>query len=99
MGMHRRAFLQGAAIVVAMPVVANLMSLTTTAQSITNESLHKAPAEQLITPVEFKIRGWQENDYLVPARETIPLTGRPNGNPNHDQVLIGVNQGWRSAWR
>ncbi len=99
MGMHRRAFLQGAAIVAATPLVANLISLTTTPQSITNEALHKASAEEFVTPVEFKIRGWQENDYLVPARETIPLTGRTNGNPIRDQVLIVVNQGWRSAWR
>ena len=99
MGMHRRAFLQGAAIVAAAPLVANWISLTTTAQSITNEPLHKASAEELVTPVEFNIRGWQENDYLVPDRETTPLTGRTNGNPNRDQVLIVVNQGWRSAWR
>ena len=99
MGMHRRAFLQGAAIVAAAPLVANWISLTTTAQSITNEPLHKASAEKLVTPVEFNIRGWQENDYLVPARETTPLTGRTNGNPNRDQMLIVVNQGWRSAWR
>ncbi len=99
MEMHRRAFLQGAAIVAAAPLVANLISLTTTAQSITNEPLHEASAEELVTPVEFNIRGWQENDYLVPARETIPLTARTNGNPIRDQVLICVNQGWRSAWR
>lgn len=100
MGMHRRAFLQGAAIIAAMPVVTNLMSFTTAVKSDPAEAaVHMASSETSVRPVEFRVRGWHENDYLVPAGETISSTGPTAGDPALDQVLINVNQGWRSAWR
>jgi hypothetical protein len=99
MGMNRRAFIQGTALVAATPILANVMSLTTSAQSNLAETMHQQSAEPVVRPIEFKVRGWHEIDNTMPACETTSSTGRNGSGRKSDQVLISVNQSWRTAWR
>ena len=99
----RRTFIRGTALVATAPVLANLLSLSSTAQS------HASPLPGPMSPqlaartdmncVVFKIHGWDSCDDVpvngVAIVSADPLTNGPVG----DQVWISINQSWRTAWR
>jgi hypothetical protein len=96
MGMDRRAFIQGAAIVAVAPFLANIKSLTTCVKPGSvglPETSYQPSAEMLVRPIEFRIRGWHESGYATSS------TGRTSSDPQVDQVLISVNRAWRTVWR
>jgi hypothetical protein len=99
MAMDRRAFIQGAAIVAAAPFIADLVSLTTFAQSNAAEVMHRPSAEMDLRPVELRIQGWHVNRFTAPARETAAAIDHMRGGSEIDEVLVSVNRAWRSAWR
>ena len=99
----RRTFIQGTVLVATAPVLAELLSLSSSAQSDASPlpgSLSPQPAARTdMNCVVFRIHGWDSCDDVPVNGVTIasvdPLTNGPVGDP----VWISINQSWRTAWR
>lgn len=101
MMIDRRTFIQGAALVATAPTLETLLSFSSTVQSHVSP-LPCAPPTQMaedgtaMTFIVFKIDGWDRCNELAMDR----LSGNPvtkSSSPN--QMLIRINQSWRTAWR
>jgi hypothetical protein len=100
MTMHRRAFLLATAIVTAAPVFAKLPTLSSTGQSRGSQGAEpmKPDSREAGTSMEtvvFKIDGWDLRKDTGTYRSRTSLADRVTSN----EVLIRVNQTWRTAWR
>ena len=101
----RRIFIQGtAALVATAPALANLLSLSSTAQS------HASPLPGPLLPqlagdgtnmnrVLFKIDGWDRCEDIAIDGATIGSADPVTHGPVREQVFISINQSWRTAWR
>ena len=100
----RRTFIQGAALVATAPAVANLLSLSSTAQS------HASPLPGWFPPqlaadgtrmncVLFKIDGWDRCEDIAINGATIASGDPMTRDQADEQLWISINQSWRTAWR
>jgi hypothetical protein len=56
-------------------------------------------SETNINRVVFKINGWDSRDDSGSRGSKTSLTGPVRGDSNSDEVVISINQAWRTAWR
>lgn len=103
MMINRRIFVQGAALVGASPVLANLLLLTSGTQS--REFLKSEPIPSQLTTVYsgtnsalFKIDGWEWNGIGV-DRTQLESGDRASDTSDDSQTAIRLTQSWRTAWR
>jgi len=101
MMIDRRTFIQGAALVATTPALEALLSFSSTVQSHVS-LLPCTPPPQMagdgtaMSFIVFKIDGWDRCDELAMDRLSAnPVTKFSTAN----QVLIRINQSWRTAWR
>jgi|SRR5271168_584838 len=101
MMINRRIFVQCAALASATPVLANLLSLTSEAQS--REFPESGPILGQHTTVYsdtnsalFKIDGWDWNDIRGDRTQSVVHV---SGTSNDSQAVIRLTQSWRTAWR
>jgi hypothetical protein len=100
MTMHRRAFLIATGVVIAAPVFPDLLPIRPEMQSpglLIPEATHAQPLDIRVETksAEFNIDGWDLlKDSLT--RRSSTSTANP---VTSDEVLIKVNQTWRTAWR
>jgi hypothetical protein len=83
----RRTFIQGAAFFATAPVIAAMLPLSSTAPSQVSQL--GGPAREMVEDATdnstiFKIDGWDRYNAEGPAG---------------DEVLIKINQSWRTGWR
>jgi hypothetical protein len=100
----RRTFIQGTALVATAPVLADLLSLSSTAQLHASPLPGPLPAQLAartdMNGVVFRICGWDNCDDVPVNGTTIASASDPVTNgPTNDQMWISINQSWRSAWR
>jgi hypothetical protein len=101
----RRTFIQGTALVATAPVLADLLSLSSTAQSHASPLPGPSPTQPAartdVNGVVFKIYGWDVCDDVAVNGATIALASAdPLANgPIGDQMWISINQSWRTAWQ
>jgi hypothetical protein len=96
----RRTFIQGTALVATAPVLANLLSLSSTAQSPPSGPLPPQLAARTdMNCVVFKIDGWDRCDDMAIDGSKISSADPGTNDPTGEQVLISINQSWRTAWR
>jgi hypothetical protein len=100
----RRTFIQSTALVATTSLLPNFPSPSSAAQS------HASPQSSPLPPqltadracmngVAFRIHGWDSRDD-VPINSSATASADPVPNyPAGDQVLICINQSWRTAWR
>jgi phosphodiesterase/alkaline phosphatase D-like protein len=103
MMINRRIFVQGAALVGTTPILANLLALTSEAQSreFSKPELmlgQHAGVHSTTNNALFKIDGWDRNDAGVDGTRPAPFD-RGSGTSNDSQTVIRLTQSWRSAWR
>jgi hypothetical protein len=85
MTIDRRSFIQRTALLAAIPTLAALYPLSSTAEAPLRAGLSPQAADTTdANPVVCKIAGWDHCDAKV---------------SNEDEVLIRVNQSWRATWR
>ena len=88
MVIDRRHFIQGAAFVATAPVMAALVPLSMRAASQASVLGERVPQSATTgtdaNSIEFKIDGWDHCDAKVPSA---------------NEVLIRINQSWRTGWR
>jgi hypothetical protein len=103
MMINRRIFVQGVALVGTTPILANLLALTSEAQS--REFSKPEPilgqhtgAHSAMNNALFKIDGWDRNDVGVDRTRPEPFDRGP-GTSNDSQTVIHLTQSWRTAWR
>jgi hypothetical protein len=97
--MDRRAFIQGAAIVAVAPILANVAAFATPVQLNSAPATPKAAAGSVVSPIELRVRGWHRGGDIAFDQRAAPSAVRTNDSLDNEQVLISVNQTWRSAWR
>ncbi len=100
----RRTFIQGTSFVVTAPALASLLSLPSTVQSHASSLPGPLPPQLAaggtdMNCVVFKIDGWDRCDDVSIDSSTIASAGSMTNDPPGDQVLIRINQSWRTAWR
>ena len=101
MMIDRRAFLQGAALVVTPPALAALFSFSSAARSRASRLPCALPPPMAgagtdVNAIVFKIDGWDRRDDLAMDRSSAnPVTEGSTAN----EVWIRINQSWRTAWR
>lgn len=103
MMIDRRTFIQGTALVATAPVLAELLSLSSSVQP------HASPLPGSLSPqlaartdkncVVFRIHGWDSCDDVPASGATIASTDPVTNQPAGDQMWISINQSWRTAWR
>lgn len=85
MTIDRRSFLQGTALLAAIPTLAALYPLSSMAEAPQPPVLSpQAAGTTDANPVVFKIDGW---DHCAAKAS------------NENEVLIRINQSWRASWR
>jgi hypothetical protein len=85
MTIDRRSFIQRTALLAAIPTLAALYPLSSTAETPLPPALSpQAAGTTDPNPVVFKIDGWDHCDAKV---------------SNENEVLIRINQSWRATWR
>jgi hypothetical protein len=99
MGINRRTFIQGAAIIAVAPIVANVMSLATPAQPNPAPITLRTPEGPVVSPIEMRVCGWHESGHAAFDRKAPANAERTNDSSESEPVLISVNQAWRTAWR
>jgi TAT (twin-arginine translocation) pathway signal sequence len=86
--MDRRTFIQGAALAAATPAFAALVPLPSDARSsiatVTNPAPYVNEDGSDVKAVVFNIDGWDLSDVKTSTE---------------NEVLIRINQSWRTAWR
>lgn len=87
----RRRFIVGAVIVAGTPVLGSFLSLSSSAQSTAACPSIPSPTQTAgavtdPTSVLFKIQGWS-------------LPEAQSADQGAYEVLININQSWRTAWR
>jgi hypothetical protein len=101
MMVDRRTFIQGAALVATTPVLEALLSFSSTVQSHVSLLACTPPPqmagdETAMSSIVFKIDGWDRCDELAMDRLSANTVTRFS---DANQVLIRINQSWRTAWR
>jgi hypothetical protein len=100
---NRRVFVQGAALVGATPVLANVLALTSGAQSCEFLKSEQIPGQHTTVYSDtnsalFKIDGWDWNDIGV-DRSQLESVDRVSDTSDDSQTVIRLTQSWRTAWR
>jgi hypothetical protein len=101
MMIDRRTFIQSAAILATAPALEAFLSFSSTVKSHASLPPCTLPPQTAgdgtdMNPIVFKIDGWDRYDDHEMNRATKnPLTKISTAN----QVLIRINQSWRTAWR
>jgi len=84
MRINRRAFIQGATLVATTSALAALLPLSPTKQASALASRSSLARDSTeVNSIVFKIDGWDSD-----AKDS-----------NEHEVLIRINQSWRTAWR
>jgi hypothetical protein len=100
MMIDRRTFIQSAVLVAAAPTLEALLLFSSTVQSHASLLPCALPppdgGAKDLNPIVFRIYGWDRCDDFDMDRLTAnPITNASSAN----QVLIRINQTWRTAWR
>jgi hypothetical protein len=99
----RRIFVEGAALLSATPILANLLLLPTGTRSRELLGAEPIPCQNtaLASPANsilFKIDGWAWDNIGVERTQPVPAD-RGFEMSNDDQIVIRVTQSWRTGWR
>jgi hypothetical protein len=94
MRIARRAFIRGAGLFVAAPVLASLPPSAADGWPLAVPSSAPLPPQSLDEPADgadvvFKIDGWSVRDPASIGRTALAC----------DEVWISINRSWRTAWR
>ena len=97
--MDRRAFIQGVAIVAVAPILANVAAFAAPVHFNSAPATPKAAAGPVVSPIELRVRGWHRGGDIAFDQMAAPTAVRTDDSLESKQVLVSVNQAWRSAWR
>jgi hypothetical protein len=104
MTVSRRTFILGTAVVATAPALAELLTLSSTAQSHASLLPGLLPPQRAADGADtkcalFKICGWDRYDDLAIDGATMASADAVTHDPAGEQEWISINRSWRSAWR